>query len=77
MRRDVATRNGTDAMTHRRALSPRRLLAAATVAVLAGALASPLSAVALDTDPNDGVPRVDPPVTYMFFEPLADPGLGA
>ncbi len=77
MRRDVATRNGTDAMTHRRALSSRRLLAAATVAVVAGALASPLSAVALDTDPNDGVPRVDPPVTYSKFEPLADPGRGA
>jgi hypothetical protein len=70
-------RNGTDAMTHRRAHSPRRLLAAATVAVVAGALASPLSAVALDTDPNDGVPRADPPVTYTTFEPLADPGPGA
>ncbi len=65
-------------MTHRRALSPRRILATATVAVLAGALASPLAASAgVPTDPADGVPRVDPPVTYARFEPLADPGLGA
>ncbi|MGC0369098.1 OmpL47-type beta-barrel domain-containing protein [Microbacterium sp. SLBN-111] len=64
-------------MTHRRALAPRRILAAATVAVLAGALASPLSALALETDPNDGVPRLDPPVTYTSFEPIADPGPGA
>jgi hypothetical protein len=70
-------RNGTDAMTHRPALSPRRLLAAATVAVVAGALASPLSALAVETDPDDDVPRVDPPVTYTSFEPVADPGLGA
>ena len=77
MRRDAATRNGTDAMTQRRALSPRRLLSTATIAVLAGAVASPLAATAVETDPNDGVPRVDPPVTYTSFEPLADPGFGA
>lgn len=64
-------------MTQRRALSPRRLLATATVAALVGALASPLAAAAVDTDPNDGVPRVDPPVTYSRFQPLADPGAGA
>lgn len=49
-------------------------------AVLAGALASPLSAAALTgvpTDPNDGVPRIDPAVTYEKFEPIADPGRGA
>ncbi len=76
-------------MTPRRPSSRRRLLAAATAAVLAGALASPLSAVAgapvdaaaaatgVPTDPGDGVPRVDPPVTYTNYQPLADPGLGA
>ncbi len=67
-------------MTHRHPLPLRRLLAAATAAVLAGALASPLAAAAatgVPTDPNDGVPRVDPPVTYAKFEPLADPGRGS
>ncbi len=58
----------------------RTILAAVTAAVLAGALASPLAASAaggVQTDPNDGVPRIDPPVTYTNFQPLADPGLGA
>ncbi|MEV7756942.1 discoidin domain-containing protein [Microbacterium sp. NPDC089180] len=66
-------------MTHRHPLPLRRLLAAATAAVLAGALASPLAAAAtgVPTDPNDGVPRVDPPVAYARFEPLADPGRGS
>jgi hypothetical protein len=67
-------------MTHRRPLPLRRLVAAAVAAVLAGALASPLSAVALTgvpTDPADGVPRVDPPITYSSFPPVADPGRGA
>lgn len=67
-------------MTHRRPLTARRLLAAATAAVLAGALASPLAASAVTgvpTDPNDGVPRIDPPITYTKFEPIADPGRGA
>lgn len=67
-------------MTHRRPLTARRLLAAATAAVLAGALASPLAASAVTgvpTDPSDGVPRIDPPVTYTKFEPIADPGRGA
>ena len=42
--------------------------------------ASPLAAAAatgVPTDPDDGVPRVDPPVTYDTFEPIADPGRGA
>ncbi|MCI9859560.1 discoidin domain-containing protein [Microbacterium proteolyticum] len=67
-------------MTHRRPLTARRLLAAATAAVLAAALASPLAAVAatgVPTNPNDGVPRIDPPVTYDKFQPLADPGMSA
>jgi len=79
VRRTVAAQIGIDAMTPRRPLAPR-LLAAATAAVLAGALASPLAASAatgVPTDPNDGVPRVDPPVTYDAFEPIADPGRGA
>ena len=62
-------------MTHRHV--PRTLLTTAVVAAIVGALASPLASSALETDPNDGVPRVDPPVTYTAFEPLADPGLGA
>lgn len=80
MRRIVAARIGKDAMTHRRPLTARRLLAAATAAVLAAALASPLAAVAatgVPTNPNDGVPRIDPPVTYDKFQPLADPGMSA
>lgn len=67
-------------MTHRRPLTARRLLAAATAAILACAMASPLAASAatgVTTDPNDGVPRVNPPVTYTSFQPLADPGAGA
>ena len=79
MRRTVAAQNGTDAMTPRRPLIPR-LLATAMAALLTGALAFPLTANAatgVPTDPNDGVPRVDPPVTYTNFQPLADPGLGA
>ncbi|MFJ4036779.1 OmpL47-type beta-barrel domain-containing protein [Microbacterium sp. NPDC090007] len=67
-------------MTPRRPLTTRRLLAAAAAAVLAGALASPLAAIAatgVPTDPGDGVPRVDPPVAYDRFQPLADPGRGA
>ena len=58
----------------------RRLLAAATAAVLAGTLASPLAATAatgVPTDPNDGVPRVDPPVTYDEFAAIAAPGRAA
>ncbi|WP_243224376.1 discoidin domain-containing protein [Microbacterium proteolyticum] len=61
-------------------MTARRLLAAATAAVLAAALASPLAAVAatgVPTNPNDGVPRIDPPVTYDKFQPLADPGMSA
>ncbi|WP_307448294.1 MULTISPECIES: discoidin domain-containing protein [Microbacterium] len=57
-----------------------RLLAAATAALLAGALGSPLTATAatgVATDPNDGVPRTDPPITYTNFQPLADPGAGS
>lgn len=80
MRRIVAARIGKDAMTHRRPLTARRLLAAATAAVLAAALASPLAAVAatgVPTNPNDGVPRIDPPVTYDKFQSLADPGMSA
>lgn len=80
MRRIVAAQIGTDAMTPRRPSLTRRLLAAATAAVLAGTLASPLSAAAANgvaTDPNDGVPRIDPPVTYTNFQPLADPGASA
>ncbi len=82
MRRTVAAQIGTDAMTLRRPSSSfaRTLLAAVTAAVVAGALASPLAASAaggVPTDPNDGVPRIDPPTTYANFQPLADPGLGA
>lgn len=82
VRRTVAAQIGTDAMTPRRPSSSfvRTFLAAVTAAVVAGALASPLAASAaggVPTDPNDGVPRIDPPVTYTNFQPLADPGLGA
>ncbi|MFZ8756490.1 glycoside hydrolase family 43 protein [Microbacterium sp. HMH0099] len=58
----------------------RRLCRTALVAALVAALATPVAAVAaagVPTDPNDGVPRTDVPVTYDRFPAVTDPGRGA